>query len=72
MAHPEPVVIGRGAFLGVGSIVLMGVTVGEHAYVGAGAVVTADVAPYTLVVGNPARPVRRWDEAAGDWLPIAP
>jgi carbonic anhydrase/acetyltransferase-like protein (isoleucine patch superfamily) len=70
MAHPEPVVIGRGAFLGVGSIVLMGVTVGEHAYVGAGAVVTADVAPYTLVVGNPARPVRRWDEATGDWVPI--
>jgi acetyltransferase-like isoleucine patch superfamily enzyme len=72
MADPEPVVIGRGAFLGVGSIVLMGVTVGEHAYVGAGAVVTADVAPCTLVVGNPARPVRRWDEAAQDWLKIAP
>jgi acetyltransferase-like isoleucine patch superfamily enzyme len=68
MAHPEPVVIGRGAFLGVGSIVLMGVTVGEHAYVGAGAVVTADVEPCTLVVGNPARPVRRWDSSAEAWL----
>lgn len=67
MAPPEPVVIGRGAFLGVGSIVLMGVTVGEHAYVGAGAVVTADVEPHTLVVGNPARPVRRWDPDLEEW-----
>lgn len=70
MAAPEPVVIGRGAFLGVGSIVLMGVTVGEQAYVGAGAVVTADVEPHTLVVGNPARPVKRWDPAAGAWLDL--
>lgn len=70
MADPEPVVIGRGAFLGVGSIVLMGVTVGEQAYVGAGAVVTHDVAPRTLVVGNPARAVRRWDEASGEWVSV--
>lgn len=67
MAAPEPVVVGDGAFLGVGSVVLMGVTVGAHAYVGAGAVVTDDVAPHTLVVGNPARPVRRWDPDAGRW-----
>lgn len=68
MAPPEKVTIGRGAFLGIGSVVLMGVTVGEGAYVGAGAVVTADVEPRTLVVGNPARPVRRWDAQAGEWV----
>jgi len=39
------------------SIVLKGVTIGEGAIVGAGSVVTADVEPYTLVVGNPARPI---------------
>lgn len=72
MAPPRPVRIGDGAFLGIGSAVLLGVTVGEGAYVGAGAVVTEDVAPRTLVVGNPARPVKRWDDAAGDWLPILP
>lgn len=72
MADPEPVVIGRGAFLGVGSIVLMGVTVGEHAYIGAGAVVTSDVEPHTLVVGNPARPVRRWDDDRLEWVRIPP
>ena len=70
MATPEPVVIGRGAFLGVGCIVLMGVTVGEHAYIGAGAVVTGDVEPRTLVVGNPARAVRRWDDDTGSWIDV--
>jgi len=70
MAAPAKVTIQRGAFLGIGSIVLMGVTVGEHAYVGAGAVVTSDVPARTLVVGNPARPVRRWDDQAGSWLTL--
>jgi acetyltransferase-like isoleucine patch superfamily enzyme len=68
MTLPEPVRIGRGAFLGVGSAVLPGVTVGENAYIGAGAVVTTDVAPRTLVVGNPARVIRYWDESRGEWV----
>jgi acetyltransferase-like isoleucine patch superfamily enzyme len=58
MAPPRAVRIGDGAFLGVGCIVLPGVTVGEGAYVGAGAVVVDDVEPRTVVVGNPARPIR--------------
>lgn len=68
MARPEPVVIGRGAFLGVGCAVLMGVTVGEHAFVAAGAVVVDDVPARTLVVGNPARVVRHWDPGTRTWL----
>jgi maltose O-acetyltransferase len=52
-----PVWIGAGAFVGAGSIILPGVTVGEGAIVGAGSVVRRDVAPYTLVAGNPARVV---------------
>lgn len=72
MASPEKVTIGRGSFLGIGSAVLMGVTLGEHVYVGAGAVVTSDVEPHTLVVGNPARPVRRWDRLAEAWVPLRP
>jgi hypothetical protein len=61
MAPGRRVVVGDGAFLGIGSCVLGGVTIGENAYVGAGAVVTTDVEPRTIVVGNPARPLRRVD-----------
>lgn len=67
MAAPRKVTIGDGAFLGIGSIVLMGVSIGAGAYVAAGAVVTEDVPPRTLVVGNPARPVRAFDDASGAW-----
>jgi acetyltransferase-like isoleucine patch superfamily enzyme len=70
MAAPQAVTIEEGAFLGVGAVVLMGVTVGAHAYVGAGAVVTEDVPPRTVVVGNPARAVRRWDDATNAWLDL--
>ena len=53
-----PVKICDRAWIGMNSIILKGVTVGEGAVVGAGSVVTKDVAPYTLVAGNPARLVR--------------
>jgi acetyltransferase-like isoleucine patch superfamily enzyme len=50
--------IRRGARVGGGAILCPGVEVGEEAYVGAGAVVTRDVPPRALVVGNPARVLR--------------
>jgi acetyltransferase-like isoleucine patch superfamily enzyme len=68
MAPPEKVTIGRGAFLGIGSIVLAGVTVGEQAYVAAGAVVTQDVPAHGVVAGNPARLVKEWDETSSEWV----
>jgi acetyltransferase-like isoleucine patch superfamily enzyme len=50
--------IRRGARVGGGAILCPGVEVGEEAFVGAGAVVTKDVPPRTVVVGNPARVLR--------------
>ena len=50
-----PVSIGARAWIGFGAFVLKGVTVGDGAIVGAGSVVTGDVAPGAVVVGNPAR-----------------
>ena len=50
--------IRRGARVGGGAILCPGVEIGEEAFVGAGAVVTKDVPPRMLVVGNPARVLR--------------
>ena len=49
--------IRRGASLGARCVVLPGIRIGEYAMIGAGAVVTHDVDPHTIVVGNPARVV---------------
>jgi acetyltransferase-like isoleucine patch superfamily enzyme len=51
----------RGASIGAGAVILPGVTIGERAMVGAGAVVTKDVPPDVVVVGNPARVIRTLD-----------
>jgi acetyltransferase-like isoleucine patch superfamily enzyme len=56
-------VIGKGASIGAGATFVPGVSVGEGAMVGAGAVVTKDVPPFTVAVGNPARIVREVTDA---------
>ncbi|MGS2613518.1 sugar O-acetyltransferase [Micromonospora sp. LZ34] len=57
----EPITIGDNVWFGGGAIVLAGVSVGENTVVGAGAVVTRDLPPNVVAVGNPARPVRQLD-----------
>jgi acetyltransferase-like isoleucine patch superfamily enzyme len=54
----ETTLIKRGASIGSGATILSNLTVGENAIVGAGAVVTRDVAPGSVVAGNPARFLR--------------
>ncbi len=53
--------IKKNAWIGAGAIILPGVTIGENAVVGAGSVVTRDVPDNTVVVGNPAKPIRKLD-----------
>jgi acetyltransferase-like isoleucine patch superfamily enzyme len=50
-----PTLIKKGASIGANATIVCGVTIGEYAMVAAGSVVTKDVEPYSLVVGNPAR-----------------
>ena len=69
LGDPRPVRIGDGSFLGVNSAILPGVTVGAGGYVAANAVVIEDVPAHSLVVGNPARVVRRWD--GSEWVDVA-
>lgn len=52
----------RGASIGAGAVILPGLTIGAGSMVAAGAVVTRDVPPQTLVMGNPARIARHLDD----------
>ena len=57
--NPGDVVIGNDVWIGNGATILAGVTIGDGAVVGTGSVVAANVAPYAIVAGNPARLIRK-------------
>lgn len=52
-----PTHIGNGVTIGANATIICGITLGDFAFVGAGAVVTTNVKPYSLVVGNPAKQI---------------
>lgn len=55
----EPITIGNNVWIGGSATILPGVSIGDNAVVGAGSVVTRDVAPNTVVAGNPAKVIRQ-------------
>ena len=55
----DSIVVRRGSWIGAGTVILPGVTIGKNAVVGAGSIVTRDVPDFTVVAGNPARILRR-------------
>ena len=61
-SQPERAVkIGDGSWLGFGTVVLPGVTIGRHVVIGANSVVTSDIPDFSVAVGAPARVIRRHD-----------
>jgi acetyltransferase-like isoleucine patch superfamily enzyme len=64
-SEADPVTIGDGVHIGVGVVISPGVTIGDGAVVGANSVVTADVPPYTVVAGSPARVLRTFTSSDG-------
>tara|TARA_B100000073_G_C23683453_1_gene553501 strand:- start:842 stop:1348 length:507 start_codon:yes stop_codon:yes gene_type:complete len=52
----------KSASIGANATIICGVTIGEYAMIGSGAVVTKDVPPYTLIVGNPGKIVAKLDK----------
>lgn len=63
-----PVWIGDGCWIGEKVTILPGVTIGERSVVGAGAVVTKDVPAYSVVAGNPARIIKKFDFERKEWI----
>ncbi|MBR1897331.1 MAG: sugar O-acetyltransferase [Oscillospiraceae bacterium] len=55
---PAPVHIGSGVWIGLGSIILPGVTIGDNAVIGAGSVVTKDIPADSVAVGSPAKVIK--------------
>jgi acetyltransferase-like isoleucine patch superfamily enzyme len=68
----KPTIIGNDVWIGYRAIICPGVTIGDGAIIGAGAVVTKDVAPYTIVGGVPAKEIRKRfsDEIIAKFLKI--
>jgi UDP-2-acetamido-3-amino-2,3-dideoxy-glucuronate N-acetyltransferase len=63
----QKTLVARGATIGANATIVCGTQIGAYAFIGAGAVVTKDVPPYALVVGNPGR-VIGWMSAHGERL----
>lgn len=66
----RPVKVGDYTHLGTNSTIMAGVTIGERCQIGAGSVVTKDIPPYTVAVGNPARVVKRYDFEKKEWVRV--
>lgn len=63
--NAKPIVLEPGVWVGTNAIVLSGVRVGQGAVIGAGSVVTRDVAPSSVVAGNPAREISKTPKNQG-------
>ena len=53
--QPDKILIKTGATIGANAVIVAGHTIGEYAFIGAGAVITKDIPPYTIWLGNPAK-----------------
>jgi acetyltransferase-like isoleucine patch superfamily enzyme len=63
----KPTSIGRDAHIGANSVILAGVNIGERCQIGAGSVVTKDIPPFSVAVGNPAKVIKRYNHEKGKW-----
>jgi acetyltransferase-like isoleucine patch superfamily enzyme len=70
--HKQPVTkkkitIEDEVWIGANVVIVAGVTVGKHAVIAAGSIVTKDIPPYSVAVGNPARVIKKYNNQTGNW-----
>ena len=65
-----PIKIENDVWIGANSVVLPGVKIGNHSVIGAGSIITKDIPPYSVAVGNPARIVKRYDMDLKEWVKV--
>lgn len=65
-----PIVVEDECWIGANAVLTAGVTIGKHSVIAAGAVVTKDVPPYSVAVGNPARVIKKYDFEAKAWVRV--
>lgn len=63
-----PILIKSNSWLGYGCQIMSGVTIGRNSVVAAGAIVTKDVPDYTIVAGNPAKVIKKYDFDTRSWI----
>jgi acetyltransferase-like isoleucine patch superfamily enzyme len=65
-----PIIIEDDCWIGANAVITAGVTIGKHSVVAAGAVVTKNIPPYSIAVGNPARVIKKYDFELKDWVKV--
>jgi len=63
----KPVVIEDDVHIGANSVVTAGVTIGRRTQIGAGSVVTKNIPPFSIAVGNPCKVIKRFNQETGVW-----
>lgn len=65
-----PIVIEDNCWVGANAVITAGVTIGRQSIIAAGAVVTKNIPPYSVAVGNPARVIKKYDEEQQAWVKV--
>ncbi|MCF2497027.1 acyltransferase [Dyadobacter chenhuakuii] len=63
-----PIVIEDDCWIGANTVITAGVRIGKHCVIAAGAVVTKNIPPYSVAVGNPARVIKQYDASSDEWI----
>lgn len=66
----DQITIENNVWIGANTSILAGVHIGEHVVVGAGSVVTKDIPPFSVVVGNPAKIIKKYNFQVKQWITV--